>query len=158
MQTEPIEDVGAKSVASKSSRGRSVSRKSKSSKRASSAQKARDASYDDPSQEDVQVGEDGVDISEGEELDQDLFDEEQQEQGVARIQIDETLSPEERNPKMYTGMPSYWTRRIVPAGKVTHKSESIGFLMSMPEPLPRTVDQSQYGASEATGDMPAEAY
>ena len=41
IQTAPIEDITAKSVASKSSRGRSVSRKSRvSSKRASSAKKA----------------------------------------------------------------------------------------------------------------------
>ena len=46
-------------------------------------------------------------------------------QMVANVQPARDLSPEERNPRRYAGMPSCWTRRIQPAGKMTHKSEGV---------------------------------
>ena len=38
-------------------------------------------------------------------------------------------SPDERNPRKYGGLPSCWTRRIIPAGKITYKSEGVGGLL-----------------------------
>lgn len=39
------------------------------------------------------------------------------------------MSPDEKNPRKYRGLPSCWTRRIIPAGKITHKSVGVGALM-----------------------------
>ena len=37
----------------------------------------------------------------------------------------ENLGPEYRNPKNYAYYPSYYMKKIVPAGKFTHKSDSL---------------------------------
>ena len=41
----------------------------------------------------------------------------------------ENQSPDERNPRKYGGLPSFYTRRIIPAGKLTCKSEGVGTLL-----------------------------
>lgn len=50
-------------------------------------------------------------------------------QCLANMKPLDDLSPEERNPKRYAGMPSCWTRRIAPAGKLTLKSEGVGVIL-----------------------------
>jgi hypothetical protein len=37
----------------------------------------------------------------------------------------ENLDPALRNPKNYAFYPSYYMQKIIPAGKITHKSESL---------------------------------
>ena len=37
----------------------------------------------------------------------------------------------EKNPKKYAFYPSYMTKKIVPAGKFTYRSEDVGNILSM---------------------------
>ena len=40
------------------------------------------------------------------------------------VEPDYSLAPEEKNPRKYGQMPSCYTRRIAPAGRITYKSEN----------------------------------
>ena len=46
------------------------------------------------------------------------------QQRMAHAGPDYSLAPHEKDPRIYAQRPSWHTRRIAPAGKVTYKSES----------------------------------
>merc|ERR1711988_769516 len=45
-------------------------------------------------------------------------------QWLAHLGPDHGLAPHEKDPRIYAHLPSWYTRRIAPAGKGTYKSES----------------------------------
>lgn len=45
-------------------------------------------------------------------------------QRMAHVEPDFALAPHEKDPRIYAQLPSWYTRRIAPAGRVTYKSES----------------------------------
>lgn len=130
------EDGDNKSVKSKQSGGRSVSRQSRKSRASSSKRSgtygrggADEQSFEE---EDEEIGENGVDFE------QDALEASPQEASDGEDEPEPLLwneapprgmSPDEKDPRKYGGLPSRWTRRIIPAGKITHKSEGVGALM-----------------------------
>ena len=52
-----------------------------------------------------------------------------EEEPQRMLELPRDMSPDEKNPRKYGGLPSYWTRRIIPAGRTTYKSEGVGALM-----------------------------
>ena len=127
------EDVGKVSSYSKQSGGRSVSRQSKKSRASSSKRSgmraAQEQSFDESPTSKAEIGAEEIDFEQDEMEESPAEDIEEEEDPNLTDHLPPDMSRDEKDPRRFSGLPSVYTRRIIPAGKYTYKSEGVGALM-----------------------------